>query len=94
MDKVIKEQEIFHYVRKHASDFTSIIINGLVTGLKEENNRLKNQKNKVEVGLVVLADKSKIDKIKTNMKECLIDAFENCTFIKTDSLLKKIKENA
>lgn len=86
-----KELEVFNYVKENASEFLSVIVQALVAGIHEENEKLKEQKSKVEVGIVILADRVKLDKIDTNLKSALIDGLRSCTFIKVDSLLQKLE---
>lgn len=87
-----KEIEVYNYVKENASDFLPIIINALNDGIREQNQMLREQKSKVECGLLVLADKVNLSKIETNMKDTLIEALKNCTFLKMDSFLQKLSE--
>jgi hypothetical protein len=92
MDEVQKEIEVFNYVKENADKFLQVIVQGLVAGIHEENKKLREQKSKVEVGMVILADRVKLDKIDTNLKSALIDGIKSCTFIKVDSLLEKLEK--
>lgn len=91
MDRMQKELEIFNYVKENANEFLSVIVQALTAGIREENEKLRDQKSKVEVGMVILADKVKLDKIDTKLKSALIDGMKSCTFIKIDSLLQKLE---
>lgn len=90
MDRMQKELEVFNYVKENASEFLTVIVQALTAGIREENEKLRDQKSKVEVAVVVLADKARLDKIDTNLKSALVDGLKSCTFIKVDSLLQKL----
>ena len=86
-----KEIEVYQYVKENATKYLSTIIKAMQDGLKEENFRMREQKSKVEAGVIVLLEKVKISKIPENRKSVLIDALENGTFFKFDSLIKELK---
>jgi len=90
MGSMQKELEVFNYVKENASEFLSVIVQALVEGVYEENKKLREQKSKVEVAVVALADKAKLEKIDVGIKSALIEGIKSCTFIKVDSLLEKL----
>lgn len=85
-----KELEVFAYVKENSVEYLSVIIQAITAGITEENQRLREQKSKVEGGLVALADKVNLSKLKTNMRDTLIDALKNCTYFKMDSFLEAL----
>ena len=92
-NKFEKEQEVYNYVKQNAVDFLPLIITAINDGVQEENQRLREQKSNIEAGIIVLADKIKLEKIKSNMKDVLLTALESCTAFKMDTFIKRIKNN-
>ena len=90
MDRMQKELEVFNYVKENASEFLSVIVQALVAGIHEKNAELREQKSKVEVAIVILADKTRLEKLDASLKSALIDGLKSCTFIKVDSLIEKL----
>lgn len=87
-----KEQEVYVYVKENASEYLPTILQAITDGIKEENQGLREQKSKVECGLVVLADKVNISKLDTQMHSVLVDALENCTFLRMDHFLAMLSK--
>lgn len=87
-----KESEVYEYVKHNAVEYLPIILNAIVDGIKEENKILREEKSKVECGLVVLADKIKLDKLDTQVRSVLLESLENCTFVKMDSFISALKK--
>lgn len=87
-----REEEVYEYVKENASEYLPVIIQALTDGIREENAKLRERNSKVECGLLVLADKVNLTKIKTNMRTTLVEALKSCVFIKMDSYLDKIEK--
>ena len=85
-----KGLEVFACVKENSVEYLPIIIQAITAGISEENCKLREQKSKVECGLVVLADKIKLSTLKTNMKDTLLDALKSCTFVKMDSFIEAL----
>ncbi len=85
-----KELEVYEYVKNHADEYYSIIVKALNDGIKDENNRLREQKSKIEASVVLLLQTSKIDKIPVNQKSVLKEGLENCSFFNFDSAIKQL----
>ena len=85
-----KEMEVFSYVKANAVDYLPTIIQAITEGIADENQKLREQKSKVECGLLALADKVNLSKLESNMKETLLEALKNCTFLKMDSFIQAL----
>ena len=91
MSDFLDRQKVYDFVFEHASEHLETIIQAVTDGVREENLKLRKQKSKVECGLVVLADSAKLNKLEVNMKSVLIEGLQNCTFIKPDSMIEKLR---
>lgn len=87
-----KEMEVFCYVKANAVDYLPTIIQAINEGVIEENQKLRERSSKVECGLLALADKVNLSKIKTNMRTTLMDALKSCTFLKMDSFIQALEK--
>ena len=86
-----QEIKVYNFVRANAGEYLSTIIRAVVDETKEENRRLREQKAKVECGLVALLDKVKLQKLSKSMKLTLQDCLENCTFVVMDKRIEELK---
>jgi len=87
-----KELEVYNYIKANVVDYLPVILEAITNGVTAENSALREKKSKVECGLVVLADKVKLDKIDTQMKSVLLEALQNCTFVKMDSFVAALRK--
>lgn len=86
-----KEAEVYQYVKANASEYLAVIVRALTDGVNEENEKLRDGKSKVECGLLLLADRVKLSKVKTNMRTTLVEALKACTFLRVDSFIEAIE---
>jgi len=86
-----KEIEVYNYVKTNAQEYFSVIVNALNDGIRQENERLRIEKSKVEAGIVVLLDKVNLSKLNTNLKLTLKDALNHCTFFVFDKNIKELE---
>jgi hypothetical protein len=91
MSNYEKEQEVYNYVKENAAEFMSVIVRAMNDGIQEENLKLRLQKSQVETGLMLLADKVKLEKIDPRLKSVLLDALKSCTFFKVDSFIQELE---
>lgn len=92
MNELLKRKEIYDFVRKNADDYLDLIIRAIIDGVHSENKKLREEKNKVESGLVILSFVSKLSKLKKSFKETLLEAYKHCSFFKFDSCIKELKK--
>ena len=87
-------QEVYCYVREKSIKYLPVIIRAITDGVNAENERMREQKSKVEGGLVVLSFLAKkFKKLDRGFRETLIEAYNNCTFFMFDECKKKLQES-
>ncbi len=87
-----KQLEVYAYVKDSAVEYLPVILQAITDGVKEENQMLREKKSNVECGLLALADKVKLSTLETNMKDVLLRALEDCTFLKMDTFIANLKK--
>ena len=88
-----REVEVYNYVKENSKYFTTIV-NALNDGVREENLRLRREKSSVEAGLVLLCDRVTKKQLDNQHIPVLIEALNNCTFMKVDHLKDKYNKEA
>lgn len=92
MRNMEEQMQVYRFVREHASEYLSTIIEAITDEAQDRNEDLLERKVKVECGLIVLLDKIKIDKLSPSMEATLFDALKSCGAINVDYTIKKLQK--
>lgn len=84
------EREVYNFVKKNSSKYLYTILHAITDGINEENNKLREQKSSIECGFVISLDYLK-NNLSDQVKSTVLKALENCTFIRVDDAIKRIK---
>lgn len=86
-----KQAEVYSYVKENREHLPTII-QALVDGFREENQKLREGKSSVEAGLLVMLDKVDLSKLDKSYLLTLRDSLNRCTFLRVNYMIDRINK--